>query len=189
MGITPRSLRGSGFSVNGGTAPRSDRRSGETVYVETVNVHSNKQLPTISIDVMGNSKAEYRPFINVGTQEITGTWLYDTGASVSCMSVKQFRRIAIENRPPKLTPQIRLLSASKDEISVIGMFILKFKILGKTFSHPVHVCHPMNQGGILGMDIIKRLGLTYLPARQQFTFDDHLAIEPGKHFLNGQQEL
>ena len=100
MGIAPRNLPRSGFSVNGGTALRSDRRSGETVYVESLNVNSNKQLPTISIDVMGNSKTEYRPFIIVETQEITGTWLYNTGASVSCMSVTQFRRIAIENRPP-----------------------------------------------------------------------------------------
>ena len=129
---------------------------------------------------MGNPKTEYRPFIQVSTQKVGGTWLYDTGASVSCMSLQQFRRIPVDQRPPKQTPLIRLLSASKEEIKVLGMYILQFKILGKIFSHPVHVCHPMNQGGIIGMDIIKKLGLAYLPTRKQYVFDEHIAVEPNR---------
>jgi transposase InsO family protein len=166
--------------LNDGTAPKCDRRPGNIVFVNEVQI--NKVLPTISINVMGNTKAEYRPFINVTTQGVTGTWLYDTGASVSCMSLTQFRRIALDNRPVKQTPQIRLLSAAKTEINVIGLFHLKIKILGKTFEHPVHVCHPMNQGGIIGMDIITRLGLTYLPARKSFTFDQHIAVGQSKQY-------
>ncbi len=154
---------GSGFLLTGGTAPRCDRRAGNIVFVNEV--QCNKNVPTISINVMGNHKAEYRPFINVTTQNVMGTWLYDTGVSVSCMSLEQFRRIAVNQRPTKQNPQIRLLSAAKTEINVIGLFHLKIKILDKIFQHPVHVCHPMNQSGIIGMDIIKRLGLTYLPAR------------------------
>jgi len=71
----------------GGTAPRCDCRAGNIVFVEELQV--NKNLPTISINVMGNQKAEYRPFIDVTTQNVMGTWLYDTGASVSCMSLEQ----------------------------------------------------------------------------------------------------
>ena len=135
---------------------------------------------------MGKTKFNDRPFITVNTQNVPGTWLYDTGASVSCMSLEQFRRIAPENRPIKHNPQVRLLSAAKTEMTVTGMYHLNFKILGKTFTHPVHVCHPMNQGGILGMDIITLLGLTFLPARKSFVFDTHLAVEP-KQFSNAQQ--
>ena len=142
----------------------------------------NKSLPAFNVNVMGNSKVEYRPFITVHTQQVPGTWLYDTGASVSCMSLQQFRRIAPHARPPKQTPQIRLLSAAKTEISVVGRYLLNFTILGKSFQHPVHVCHPMNQGGILGMDIITLLGLTYLPARKSFVFDSHLAVDQRNQF-------
>ncbi len=46
--------------------------------------------------------------------------------------------------------------------------MLKFKIFDKSFSHPVHVCETMNQQGIIGMDIIKRLGLTYLTNSKSF---------------------
>jgi len=151
---------------------------GNIVFVEELQV--NKNLPTISINVMGNSKAEYRPFINITTQNVTETWLYDMRASVSCMALEQFRRIAIGNQPVKQNPQIRLLSAAKTKINVIGLFQLKIKILDKTFDHPVHVCHPMNQGGVIGMDIIKHLRLTYLPACKTFTFDKHIAVDKTK---------
>ena len=140
----------------------------------------NKCLPLIQINDMGKTKFNDRPFITVNTQNIPGTWLYDTGASVSCMSLEQFRRIAPECRPTKHNPQIRLFAAAKTEMTVTGMYHLNFKILGKTFTHPVHVCHPMNQGGILGMDIITLLGLTFLPARKTFVFDTHLAVDPQK---------
>ena len=40
----------------------------------------------------------------------------------------------------------------------------------------------MNQVGILGMDIITLLGLTYLPARKSFVFDTHLAVEKGQQY-------
>lgn len=122
---------GSGFLLTSSTAPRSDPRAGNIVFVESI--EHNKLLPTISINVMGNPKTEYRPFIDVTTQGITGTWLYDTGASVSCMSVEQFRHIAIPKRPAKHKPLIRLLSAAKTEINVMGLFYLKIKIPGKTF--------------------------------------------------------
>ncbi len=166
--------------LTGGTAPRCDHRAGNIVFVEELQV--NKNLPTIFINVMGNQKAEYRPFINVATQNVMGTWLYDTGASVSCMSLEQFWCIAVNKRLVKQNPQIRLLSAAKTEINVTGLFHLNIKILDKVFQHPVHVCHPMNQGGIIGMDIIKRLGLTYLPARKSFTFDKHIAVDKEKQF-------
>ncbi len=38
----------------------------------------------------------------------------------------------------------------------------------------------MNQKSIVGMDIIKRLGLTYLLAIKSFVFDSHIAVEPDK---------
>ena len=98
------------------------------------------------------------------------------------MLLEQLRCIAIGNRPVKQKPLIRLLSAAKTEINVIGLFQLKMKISGKTFEHPVHVCHPMNQGGIIGIDIIKRLGLTYLPACKMFTFDQHIAVDQANQF-------
>ncbi len=163
------------------TAPKCDCSKGNIVFEEEL--HVNKNLPSISINVMVNSKGEHQPFINITTQNVTGTWLYDTGASVSCMSLEQFRRIAIGNLLVKQNPQIRLLSAAKTEINVIGLFQLKIKILDKTFEHPVHECHPMNQGGIIGMDIIKRLLLIHLPACKTFTFDKHIAVDKTKQFM------
>ena len=120
---------------------------------------------------MGNPKTDFRPFITVQTKQVPGTWLYDTGASVSCMSLQQIPAHCATSLP-----------SAKTENTVVGMYNLNFSILGKSFQHPVHVCHPMNQGGILSMDIITLLGLPYLPARKTFMFDSHIAVKNSKQF-------
>ena len=129
-----------------------------------------------------SSNAANRPFVPLKVQSLEGKWLYDTGASVTCMSLKHFRQIHPDNRPPKLQSHLKLISAAKTVLKVTGMFMLKFKIFDKVFSHPVHVCETMNQQGIIGMDIIKRLGLTYLPNSKSFIFESHLAIDNSKTF-------
>jgi len=40
----------------------------------------------------------------------------------------------------------------------------------------------MNQGGIIGIDIIKRLGLTYLPTCKSFNFNEHIAVDKTQQF-------
>jgi hypothetical protein len=66
------------FSVNGGTAPRSDRRSCDSIFVETITVDNlsqrkNKNVPTIAINVMGNLKRQNQPLITVKANKVEGT--------------------------------------------------------------------------------------------------------------------
>ena len=82
------------------------------------------------------------------------------------MSLKKFRKIHPDCRPQKIESEIRLVTASKTPMTVTGTYLLRFNIFGKTFKHPVHVCTPMNQAGIIGIDIISKLGLTYLSKRK-----------------------
>ena len=117
-----------------------------------------------------------RPFLDVTVNSIKAPWLYDTGASVTCMALSEFRKIAPDSRPNKMPTDLTLVSAAKTQIKVVGKYLLQFNIFGKLFSHPVYVCSLMNQKGIIGMDIIKRLGLTYLPTRHQFIFEPHLEV-------------
>ena len=46
--------------------------------------------------------AHTRPFIKVSTKGGTSEWLFDSGASVTCMSLKQFRQIPPEFRASSL---------------------------------------------------------------------------------------
>ena len=42
------------------------------------------------------------PFINLKHSGLQSTWLNDTGAAISCMSIKAFRTIPIHARPKKI---------------------------------------------------------------------------------------
>ncbi len=50
------------------------------------------------------NKKSRRPFISVNTLPgATTTWLYDTGAEVSVMAQREFRKIPIKKRPKEKT--------------------------------------------------------------------------------------
>ena len=176
MGQRPRGPVGPGFLLNGATAPESSHRH---KIVKVINNESVNEICINSLDKSGNltGSASARPFIRLKVCDKEGSWLYDTGASVTCMSLKEFRKIHPDCRPQKIESEIRLVTASKTPMTVMGTYLLPFNIFGKTFKHPVHVCTPMNQAGIIGMDIISKLGLTYLSKRKSFIFESHLATE------------
>ena len=48
------------------------------------------------------SKRTPRPFIELSHGSIASKWLFDTGAAISCMSLKAFRTIPIKHRPKKI---------------------------------------------------------------------------------------
>ena len=81
-----------------------------------------------------------RPFLDVTVNSIKAPWLYDTGASVTCMALSEFRKIAPDSRPNKMPTDLTLVSAAKTQIKVVGKYLLQFNIFGKLFSHPVYVC-------------------------------------------------
>ncbi len=49
----------------------------------------------------------------------TSTWLFNTGADVTVMAMREFRKIPIEKRPIKKQPKVRISSASKDSLKII----------------------------------------------------------------------
>ena len=158
MGYQPATNVGAGFLLSDATVPSSMHRKEFLESFECITNKSTKKILSInSIDEMGNltGSANTRPFIRVNTQSLEGSWLYDTGASVTCMSLKEFRKIHPDLRPTKIPSDLKLISASKTPMTVTGTYLLDFNIFGKKFKHPVHVCSPMNQRGILGMDIIQ----------------------------------
>ena len=65
------------------------------------------------------TKDNARPFINAKVQGVPLVFLYDTGAGATLMSSKDFRKIRIEDRPPRMPHFQRLVSASGDEIPVV----------------------------------------------------------------------
>ena len=62
----------------------------------------------------------YTPLIKVTTKGGTSEWLYDSGASVTCMSLKQFLLILPEIRGEKLPTNTKLVTADGNDLKGVG---------------------------------------------------------------------
>jgi transposase InsO family protein len=96
--------------------------------------------------------------------------LYDTGADISCLDEKEFRKIPVDQRP-KANPfstDKQYLSASKDPLTIKGVFDLPITIYGKTIIHPFYVIKNLSDPVILGADFIHEHKLSYCPEKRDF---------------------
>jgi len=123
-----------------------------------------------------------RPFLKVTAQGITSTWLFDTGAQRSVMSLKEFRKIRVEARPPKLPVNIQLTAAGSTQLDVLGVYNLTLTAFGKTIQHPIYVCRHLTQPAILGIDAIHQFGLSYSTTKQVFFFDENISLPKNSFF-------
>ena len=96
--------------------------------------------------------------------------LYDTGADISCIDEKEFRKIPVRQRPSRnLYSQDRqFLSASGNELKVKGAYNLPITIHGKTVTHPFYVVAKLSDPIILGADFIHETKLSYCPEQRNF---------------------
>jgi Retroviral aspartyl protease. len=97
-------------------------------------------------------------------------WLYDTGADISVMSLRKFKEIPPDKRPPRLPVTLSLKSAGKTPITVAGVYLMSLSVLGHSLRTPIYVCDNLNQDALLGMDVIEKLGLALNPKSKQFDF-------------------
>ena len=81
-----------------------------------------------------------RPRLAVRAGDKTFSWLFDTGAAVTCMNKQSFK------------PQ-SCVAASGDKMSSYGVFEIDLFIKGKKFTHPVNVIEELNEN-IIDIDFI-----------------------------------
>jgi transposase InsO family protein len=126
----------------------------------------------IATTSMVNELDTQRPYVKITTQGVPISWLYDTGAQLTVISLTAFRKIPVENRPQKLPVLRQLTSASSDNLKVLGVYNLSLNVFGKIIQHPVYVCDNLSQPAILGVDAIHRLGLIYSVTKKNFFFEN-----------------
>ena len=107
------------------------------------------------------------------------------------MNVKDFRKIPINRRPPKLPHFQKLVSASGDAIHVTGVYNLKYEIGTRTVYQPTFVC--TNSDNILGIDAIGNLKITWVSQETNLSMMNYLILQlPRKKFvfkkISNQQE-
>ena len=96
--------------------------------------------------------------------------LYDTGADISCLDEKEFRKIPVDQRPKAnaFSTDKQYLSASKDPMIVKGVFNLPITVCGRTIIHPFYVIKNLSDPVILGADFIHENKLAYCPEKREF---------------------
>jgi len=166
-------------------------KTNNTLHIDLYNKRSNKffnQLPlfqtlfalcSLSISQVSSVFSSKRPFIQVNAQGVSGSWLFDTGAAISLISVQEFRKILPQNRPPKKPILVNLTCASDQQLKTVGLYDLKLTIGSRSLVLPVYVTENKN-AAILGIDAIKAFGLLYSPTKNSFSFEKILtaAVHP-----------
>ena len=61
-----------------------------------------------------------------------------------------------------------LTTASNDSLKVQGRYNLKLQVLGQTVINPIYVCENLGQIAIMGIDLMRKLNLTYNIKNSEF---------------------
>ncbi len=101
-----------------------------------------------------------RPRLAVKAGDKTFSWLFDTGAAVTCMNKQSFELAFGHSKPKQISKPQSCVAASGDKMSSYGVFEIDLFIKGKKFTHPVNVIEELNEN-IIGIDFIHAHKLTY----------------------------
>ena len=127
---------------------------------------------SISIASFQSEPNKNRPHVKVSLQNITDSWLYDTGAAATLIPLSLFRKVPPDLRPQKQPALVNLTTAGGKPLQTLGLYSFKLTIDNKTIIHPVYVCADATQS-ILGIDAIKAFGLRYSPTSHSFDFENN----------------
>jgi hypothetical protein len=86
-----------------------------------------------------------RPRLAVKAGDKTFSWLFDTGAAVTCMNKQSFDVAFGHCKPKQISKPQSCVAASRDKMSSYGVFEVDLFIKGKKFTHPVNVIEELNK--------------------------------------------
>jgi predicted aspartyl protease len=112
-----------------------------------------------------------RPRVNVRTGNQTTSWLFDTGAAITCMNSRSFNAAFGNQKTKKIANAQICVAASGDAMNSIGIYEIDFYIKGQKFTHPVNVINELNDN-IIGIDFMHRNKLVYDVNTRQVKFAD-----------------
>jgi hypothetical protein len=112
-----------------------------------------------------------RPRVNVRTGSQTTSWLFDTGAAITCMNSRSFNAAFGNQKPKKRAKAQSCVTASGDAINSIGIYEIDLYIKGQKFIHPVNVINELNDN-IISIDFMHCNKLIYDVNTRQVKFAD-----------------
>ena len=116
--------------------------------------------------LLGDRGVTDRPMVQVRFKgsKVHEQLLYDSGAQVSLLSQKAFRKISVDQRPQKINLKLQCSGVSGAKLNIKGCYLLDIDILGQAFQHPFFVVSRVpGHAGVLGIDLIKRRDSPWMP--------------------------
>ena len=112
--------------------------------------------------LFGGDDAVARPMVKVRIKGSSSeeSFLYDSGAQVSLINKKTFRKIKKDQRPRKLDLNLSCSGVSGSKLKLVGCYLIKLKILDQDIIHPFFVTNVPGHAGVIGIDLIKKSGLS-----------------------------
>ena len=113
--------------------------------------------------LLGGENATDRPMVQVKMPNCSKSenFLYDSGAQVSLVGKRAFRKIPVNKRPEKINFRLTCSGVSGSKLKVLGCYMMKVNILDKQVEHPFFIVDKIpGQSGVIGIDIIKKSGLS-----------------------------
>jgi len=101
-----------------------------------------------------------RPSINVKTGNQTTSWLFDTGAAITCMNSQSLNTAFGQQKPRKISNAQSCIAASGDAMNSVGVYKVDLWIKGRKFTHPINVITELNDN-IIGIDFMHKHKLIY----------------------------
>ena len=99
-------------------------------------------------------------------EDVDTNFLIDIGAAISCTSEEKYRSLPRYWALPPVPkdPALSLSSASGHNMSIVGRYNMRIRVLGRTIVRPMYVLSGLSrQKAILGIDFIKEQQLIILP--------------------------
>ena len=146
-----------------------------SVSIATINAFKD-DIMHVNGDKSEEERLTQRPYVKVKVNGQMRSFLYDTGASRTCMKVSTFNKMFPNGHPRQLrTNSISpdLLDAGGKSLGLCGVFYVPMEILGRKFNHEIRVLKHVTED-IIGIDLIHKQHLFYDPInRDVFFSQDH----------------
>jgi hypothetical protein len=90
----------------------------------------------------------------------TFSWLFDTGASVTCVTAESFYAAFPFDKPRRVQNAQHCTAASGNKMNSLGIFEIDLQIKGKPFKHQINVINQLTDN-IIGIDFMHLHKLHY----------------------------